>query len=459
VDTNILAGNSSTVGLLSSNLEAYAARLQSVQNAKHSLNIMTYLWHEDHTGIALIEQVLKAAERGVKVRIILDGIHFPGPGSLFQSLNEHPNVEVRLYNPFKWSFSRRFLRIFELALRFRVLNLRMHNKAWIVDKEVVICGGRNIGDEYFGHQKLSNFADVDVVCSAGIAGECLERFNSYWHSPLVRPLALGNTGRYSELLKAAFHRQRSEGGAVDPRVMAILKQAHIPAQRYLVQHALVACDPPDKGFRLRRKGSRLTSDAVAELIARCKRTLTIVSPYFVPGRKVARKMAALSRTGVVIRILTNSLAATDAFAVHSGYVKFRRKLLRWGVKIWELKAEGRMRQKLGVMPQSRASLHAKCIVVDQNFVFVGSFNIDPRSLSLNSEMGIVFESPEIAQQLNEIFDEATHQDNSWRVRIEGHRLVWHEPQQNITYSREPSASLWRRGLVRIVSWFPIEWLL
>jgi putative cardiolipin synthase len=348
----------------------------------------------------------------------------------------------------------------------------MHNKAWIADNRVAIVGGRNIGDEYFGASEQSNFSDTDLVLVGPAVQDVSREFDEYWNSPEAVPIARFESRQptgadLARLVKAAseYHQVAGESAYVaalrnPEQRSAMLARAPPPLR---VRDVRVLADDPtkigteEKGLRASRVLQGLdavTGSAIREIL--------IVSPYFVPGRKGAEDLVEAVRKGLDVEVLTNSLAATDVAAVHVGYARYRRDLLRGGVQLYEMKRKSgdEVGQKhLSVTGSSKASLHTKAMVIDGRWAFVGSMNLDPRSANLNTEMGVLVESPELAAQLREQFAHNAAPELSYRVVLEeGEGLVWYDRVRGVDrrLEREPDASAGRRLSVTLMRVLPIE---
>ncbi|MBD0273920.1 MAG: phospholipase D family protein [Acetobacteraceae bacterium] len=455
------------VSLVADNHAAFALRALSARGAAERLDLQYYTWNEDATGALLAQEALRAADRGVRVRLLLDDLYVRGYERELAALAEHPCVEVRLYNPFRVRSWGAFGAAVDFLLASYRLNHRMHNKAWIADGRFFVGGGRNIGDEYFGAASQFNFRDLDFVVEGKAAAQAAWHFDRYWNSGRVRSIqalaaaasrhgwpsgGLDGLRRRLEVAVAApvaaDYLARSAAG---PDLPGLLAQGRVlvPTER-----VRIAADPPRKGLGRRRAPGLLSE--VRAAIGAAGREVLIVSPYFVPGRRGARLLASLVRRGVRVVVVTNSLAATDVLAVHGGYARHRRRLLRAGVELRELKRGGQEGASL-LGSGGNASLHTKAFCVDGGLAFVGSFNFDPRSAHLNTEMGTFVRDPEVAGRLREEIARLTDAVRSWAVRMDAAgRLEWSDGGPRSPVHREPGTSLTRRVLARVLGWLPIE---
>jgi putative cardiolipin synthase len=447
--------------------DAFAARVLLADAAEASLDVQYYIWHDDLSGMLLLDALRRAADRGVRVRLLLDDNNTGGLDELLAILDAHPGIEVRLFNPFR----RRRARWLDYLTDFSRLNRRMHNKSFTADGQVTIVGGRNVGDEYFGAGHDVLFVDLDVVAIGPVVGDVSRDFERYWHSEsawpvgrVLRPAGAAQLTRLTDIVArvvrhpdaAAF--VRAVEGA--PLVRDLVK-GH-PTLEWAA--TTMVSDDPAKGLG-RAADDALLWSKLSALVGPPASELHLVSPYLVPGASGSRQLASLAKRGVRIEVLTNSLEATDVAAVHAGYARYRKRMLEAGVSLFELKrmsaaAPGR-RALVGRSGSSRSSLHAKTFAIDRSRVFVGSFNFDPRSARLNTELGVVIESPALAGRLAEMFAEGVP-TRAYEVRLAASgRLQWTESRdgREVVYDHEPGAGLGLRLLVAALGLLPIEWLL
>lgn len=462
--------------LLQDGHAALAARLALAARARHSLDVQYYLFHSDTSGKLVAAALLDAAERGVRVRILIDDIDTADKDLGLATLNAHPNIEVRLFNPFHTRSANLLVKGWQ-ALRDSVrLNRRMHNKAFIADNQLGITGGRNIGDEYFdAHDELA-FVDLDVLAAGAIVDAMSRSFDRYWNSEVVVSAAALPVRLSARRLPQAiaFLRNFQADQAGSPLGRAVAAADPLPALLagdlpWRIARADLIVDPPEKAIDPAKPASQLMIGQLAGLWIDPEKRALIVSPYFVPGAMGMAYFRYWKYRGVAIDILTNAYAASDVPLVHAGYANYRIPLLETGVDLYELKpvAEptgGRLRD-LG-SGSSRASLHAKTFVFDDEHVFIGSFNFDPRSALLNTEMGLVIHSPELARQVTQMAHDAMRPERSYqpRLRVETtdkkvvQRLQWHDRHAGgeRVSDTEPETSLIQRGLLRILQALPIE---
>lgn len=445
--------------------DAFAARILMTQAAQRSIDIQYYIWHEDITGTLLFDALVEAAGRGVRVRLLLDDNNTVGMDAVLAALDSHDNIEVRLFNPFLY----RNWRWLGYLTDFSRLNRRMHNKSFTVDNQATIIGGRNVGDEYFGASDEFQFIDLDVLAVGPVVTDVSRDFDLYWASASSYPVGLildKSTPDGLELLHARAERIKS-----DPRAAYYIKAMdELSLVRQILDGSIelewaltrIVSDDPSKGLGLAREDEMLPQ-RLARSFGVPSRDLFLVSPYFVPTAIGVDYLSGLSRSGVEVTVLTNSYEATDVAAVHAGYAKRRKPLLQAGVQLYEFKkgaSDVRFRDR-GLTGSSASSLHAKTLSIDGERVFIGSFNFDPRSARLNTEIGFVIDSPKMARQMPENIQKRLA-DAAYRVHLsESGVLQWEERQDGVVvlYKIEPGTSVLSRLGVWLMSKLPIEWLL
>lgn len=460
---------SSAFHLLPDPEDAIVARVMLAETADRTLDLQYYIWHDDLTGRELAAALLRAADRGVRVRVLLDDLGTNADDQVLLTLNSHPNVQIRLFNPVA---SRSFKKLAS-ALEFSRVNRRMHNKAMIADNEAAILGGRNIGDEYFGASSVANFGDLDVLVHGPIVRKVSTAFDEFWNADSAYPI--------DSLL-----RQRVEPGAL-PDYRAKLDK-YIESQHnspYVVQGrqrlAQVIAGPHDdyswgKATLLYDDPSKITrapDDPQGHLMTQFRaldlqpeHEMLIISPYFIPGERGVAWIRKQTERGVRVTVLTNSLAATDVAAVHAGYQRYRKDLLAAGVRLYELKpvaTDGAAEKKKLMFGSSKASLHAKTYVFDRQSIFIGSMNLDPRSSDLNTEIGVLCESEPVAEEVIDDVEPKLDQI-AWRVeqRADANgktRIVWIETNTDGTVTeldKEPGVSAMQRFGIWFLSLLPIE---
>ncbi|MEN8175578.1 MAG: phospholipase D family protein [Pseudomonadota bacterium] len=453
--------------LLGSGLDAFVARAVLANAAERSLDAQYYLWHNDLTGTLFIDQLVKAADRGVRVRLLVDDMDLGGRTLGAAVLESHPNIEVRLFNP----FSRNSLRAPQLITRFGSVTRRMHNKSFTVDNQAAILGGRNIGDEYFDANPDIAFTDMDVMVIGPVVDEVSASFDSYWNSELAYPA----TALLASLpTDEDVRRKRHEldlfvtGQEQSPYLQALresdlARRLRADALEFEWGDAHVVQDRPEKIVKDRSKEAYHLAPQLRSYFHGVQDELYIFSPYFVPGKAGTVFLGELSGRGVRVVVVTNSLASTDVPVVHSGYAKYRRDLLRAGVELYEMKPafEKKMTKKRGGLSGSaKASLHSKVFIFDREDIFIGSLNLDPRSVRENTEIGVVLTSGETGSRLATAVDEAIDRV-TYRLALEsdelGHeRILWHDSGEGRTFSNDPHSSIWKRLGIGLMGLLPVE---
>lgn len=433
-------------------------RIELIQQADHTLDLQYYSWQRDVSGALLLSYVIEAADRGVRVRLLLDDIHFRGDVNAV-AINKHPNIEIRLFNPFD---SRRFTpltRPLEWLTSFARVNHRMHNKLMVADNLVAICGGRNIADEYFGSSKRLNFVDLDLLVTSAAVTEMSVAFDTFWNSrwavPVERLLTFGIDKRRARIRRYLLRRfRRSRVYRPHP-----LHWHNPPLEQLARAKAQVFYDLPDKISA--QPDKTVTVHAVSRLwgeIQNAKHELILITPYLIPTPGLLDMVDQLVRRGVRCQFLTNSLASNDVLIAHAHYQTWRKALLAHHVTLYELSAYGTEPLPNHVF----CSLHAKALVIDGEKVFIGTHNADPRSLNINTEMGLLLTSRSFAQQLRTWFKHNTMENGrAWRVRRFKKGLVWRRRigDSSELHRNEPESRWYRRCLSKLLSLLPISHLL
>lgn len=447
--------------LVSTGTEAYAVRAHSARAAVSSLDIQTYIWHGDMTGKLMARHVLAAADRGVRVRILVDDLDARAKNDGFAALDVHENVEVRLFNPMA---SRKGMlgKAAEFGTRFRRLNHRMHNKSWIADNRIAVVGGRNLGDEYFDAHDGTNFIDLDFLMAGPVVRAASVTFDRFWNSPSNYPIAAllaePATGVNLQRLRAVLETAAQD--LQQSTYLQVLREDETVADLVSGETSLhwtpdwqFVSDAPDKIDLPRGKRSAVLQ-ALRPAMVGAKTELGLISPYFVPGKRGTEQLVAVATRGARVRILTNSLAATDVAAVHGGYARYRRPLLRGGVQIWELKPTGANRGNFSLAGSSGSSLHTKAALVDDRTIFVGSYNLDPRSTSLNTEQGVLASHSALAAEMTRLFERELRGSRSWRVDLVDARLRWDDGRELL--AGDPGSTMSERLLAWLTRILPLE---
>jgi putative cardiolipin synthase len=443
--------------------DALASRLELIRLAERSVDAQYYIWQDDISGILLLGALRDAALRGVKVRLLLDDNGVPGMDGHLASLDAIEGFEVRLYNP----STVRAPKMLGYAFDFFRMNRRMHNKSFIVDGAVAVIGGRNIGDDYF-QIGAQFYVDMDVLGVGAVVADTRAIFEEYWNAGSV--FAIGTVVDGTGDL-AAFDARLAEIAA-DPETAALLPELESSAARLADGAAdlewtrvQIVADDPIKGEGIAESGDLMIT-RLTEIMGGVEERLDLVSAYFIPGEVGTETFAALARGGRTVNLMTNALDTTDVLLVHAGYAKYRRELLESGADLFEMKLRGattpRGAHGAGPFGLSGASLHAKTFAIDGERIFIGSFNFDPRSALLNTEMGFLIDSPTLARDLASRFDEGIPAISYLPTLTPDGDMVWSETTEDgetVLYQKEPGASWLEQVMLTVIGALPIEWML
>ena len=458
IDREIAAHpNETGIYVLDTGASALLARAWLADHAERSIEVQYFIWSRDNVGILATEALLRAAERGVKVRVIVDDLLIDAPDRTLLALARHPNVDIRIYNPKHKVGTPFYKRALNVVTDFRGVNQRMHDKTFIVDGKVGITGGRNMADEYFDYDREYTFRDRDALVVGAAAQAMRANFEAFWASPLAVPVEsrFDGLGLMKKNVKVAdaevqqvyreLHAYAQHPENFAPEVRAAIAATPAAFERLARDMAWGRVDfihdrPGKNGRRWSLGGGGQSTDALAKLVAGAQESIVIQSPYLVmSGRAKALFRDAVAR-GVKVRILTNSLASTDNMQAFSGYRNQRRQLLKMGLDIREYKPDPANRSAL----MSRANppetpplfaLHAKSMVVDGMTAYIGTFNFDPRSENLNTEVGVIVHHAGLAQRLRAIMETDMHPDNSWNAA--------EEPDQYVPLTKRGRVRLWQ----------------
>jgi putative cardiolipin synthase len=441
--------------LLNTGYEALAWRLRAIDSAVSSIDIQTFIWKDDQVGELLLSHVLAAADRGVDVRILVDDSFLAGRDQTIARVAMHPRLRYRIYNPLLHRNGNTFTRQMDNVADFSRIDHRMHNKLMLVDGQVAIVGGRNLANEYFGYHSRHNFRDMEVLLGGSTVGELLDSFEIYWNDRWARPV--------QEIAK--------QPAAVQSDQLMLLEGLHWPAESAMLRRvqwlnmveraatgtARVLVDqPPDDPAVALHSPPSLTTQLLASL-AEVQEEVILVSAYFVPTPVLQTQLQALVERAVAVKLLTNSLASNNHATAHSAYQRYRKPFIEGGAELFEVRAdaEGRARYMVGASRDRMLGLHAKVMVMDTEQVFIGSANLDPRSLRLNTEVGLLIDSPQLNARLREDLAPDLMPANAWRVELDdAGRLRWVSGQSIIAH--EPEASFFLRSESWLFGLLPIE---
>ena len=448
---------------MSNAIDALATRLLLAELAEKSIDAQYYLLTADVIGNVFLEVLLRAADRGVRVRLLLDDILTTGYDAGMAALDSHPNFEIRIFNP----FANRSFRAIDGITSFSRVNRRMHNKSFTVDNQVTIIGGRNIAAEYFGARKDAKFGDLDVLGVGPIVQDVSDMFDSYWNHRAAAPVPAfakipDDPAAVLEELRARLKASRQEAKD-SPYAEALRRRVayYFESEERVATWApyTLAVDSPDKSDKKRAAEVASITTPLKESILTAKSEVLIISPYFVPRKAGIEIFTTLQQSGVDITIITNSLAANNQKTVHGGYAPSRKPLLKAGVKIYEVRPDAGISGSEYVSGDSaRATLHTKAFAVDGHDLFIGSFNFDPRSARINTELGVIIHSTELTEKMLGNIDEKI-KENAYEVFLnEKGQLRWrgYEGDQETIYTKEPSTTWWNRFVAGFFRILPID---
>lgn len=455
----------SGVELLADPTEAFSTRFAIAAFAEKTLDMQYYLWKGDLAGQLLMWRALEAADRGVRVRFLIDDIYHSGRDEIYSMLDSHPNFELRIFNPMA---NRGVARNLNYLANRKQLNHRMHNKIFLADNAVAVLGGRNIGNDYFGVDTKANFFDLDVLTTGQGAREAGAAFDEYWNSKHAVPIHVLHEENFTAAdLKAARQRLNDSLKQLNalPFVLTLEEQETLDNLRKWREElswtqAHVVVDPLE---RFEGQGQSAIVEFAAEHIADIDHEFVAQSAYLIPSENGLAVLKAQVDRGVRVRLLTNSLMSNNHITAHSGYMKYRKAILETGAELYELRADAALREHFKANENNEevpAGIHTKAFVIDGEQALIGSFNFDPRSRDLNSEIGLVVTSAEFAREVLDVMDRDFHPENSYRLFLnEKGKLRWElqNPDGTITiHTHDPGASIWKRMGARMLSWLPIE---
>ena len=438
-------------------IDALASRLLLAEKAEVSIDVQYYLIKNDIVGRVFINSLLQAADRGVRVRLLLDDMFTTGYDIGMAALDSHPNFDIRIFNPFHRGAAGRAQ---SAVTGFGRINRRMHNKSFTVDNQITLIGGRNIADEYFGAREDAKFGDLDVIGIGPVVQDVSNMFDTYWNHETALPVPAfarelddpeAVLGELRTRLAASTEEARNSryGEGVEKRYLEYLQ----PGQRLFewAPYELVV-DSPDKGVKARAKEAASITTPLIESIRSAERELIIVSPYFVPLKSGVEALARMEERGVEVIVITNSLAANNQFTVHGGYAPSRKPLLEAGVEIYEARPDADVAGTEFIDASgAKATLHTKAFLVDERELFIGSFNFDPRSADINTELGVIIRDPELALIYTVLLEDALR-DKTFEVFLsEDGKVRWrgYEDGTEIIYEKEPETT-WGQ---RFAAWF------
>ena len=433
--------------------DALLARLAIIETAQSSIDVQYYIFRDDTAGNLIAWRLFEAAERGVRVRLLLDDMQNYDDNDLVR-FSSHPNIEVRMFNPHHLRTARGLAMLSD----FERLNHRMHNKSLTVDGVVSIIGGRNVGNEYYSIESNVEFADLDLLMVGKSVRQVNRQYDLYWNSDYSIPIEwlTDDQLQYTDAdvdawVQALGLKERFSGGAHDFSKLPLYSDLLNGTIELYWGEGDLLYDLPDKPDS---KQSTLI-DSLGAVINEGKTSLVLISPYFVPTESGVTEFVQAVKDGREVIIITNSLASNDVFAVHGWYAKYRKDLVEGGVQLWEVKSNAEIKKNWSLTGSSRSSLHTKAIVIDKRKIFVGSMNWDPRSADLNTEMGVVIEQPEYADKVyQDIMREIPA--TAYQIEVIDGDIIWVDHSTGERLTTEPDASIWRRFGAWFSGILPIE---
>lgn len=439
---------------LSQGFDAFGARLALMSVAEASIDAQYFLMNPDNAGLVFAAGLLEAADRGVRVRLLLDDIFTTVKDVDLAMLDAHPNIEVRIFNP----IARKGIDVLNYLGHFSLANRRMHNKALVVDNQVAIVGGRNIAVEYYQLETTGEFIDFDMLSAGPIVRDVSAEFDTYWNHKLAVPMEVLFAKDGSKKIKRARARMTREmedagysiyGDAINtPLMRRFFEQSLDP---YAADARLIT-DDPQKLLEEVSGDQQIVVNEMREALAAAEREIYIFTPYFIPRKAGIEFIKELRAKGIRIVLLTNSLASNNHTPVHSAYSSYRKDVLRAGVELWEARADAaKITTPDGQTELDQLTLHTKGILIDGERIFVGSLNLDPRSIDINTEMGLLIDSPELGEQLmNDAIERIPK--IAYRLHLnENDKITWHATidGEEVVETTDPQTSAWRR----FAAWF------
>jgi len=458
--------------------DGFLIRMQMINAAERTIDLQYFIFRGDETGRLLTSALISAADRGVRVHVLIDDGETIAGDEQIVALEAHPSIEIRIFNPFAYRGHNQFLRAMEFMFNSSRLDYRMHNKLLVVDNVIALIGGRNIGDQYFQIAPDSQFADDDLFAVGPITPKLSMTFDEYWNNDLSIPLQALSNKKYSQLalnnhreeLTEERHQLKKDGVDYVKRIGTGEPFNSIISGRLplIWAHVQLMCDSPDK--KKVESGAmvgRLMQRGVADATIAVQSELLMVTPYLIPGKEGMQLFKELRQRHVDIRILTNSLESSTVLLAQAGYMHYRKSLLEEGVELYEIRSQLGNSIGSGQTPAishyGNYSLHGKFFVLDQKRLFVGSMNFDQRSMHLNTEIGLIIDSPVLAQQVAARFEAMVQPVNSYRLVLSpktdnGQHLVWHtrEGGQDVAYTKEPARTDWQRIKATILTLLPLD---
>jgi putative cardiolipin synthase len=437
--------------------QALAARLAMIDTATVSIDVQYYIWAADAVGSLIIHRLIDAAKRGVRVRMLVDDTSVFGKDEPLMSLHAHPNIEIRAFNPFRFRMQGRPVRrVLDVVSGAKRLNRRMHNKVLAIDNAAAIVGGRNLADEYFGANPERSFRDIEVFTVGPVVDGVSKSFDDYWNSQWAYPLdTLSKVRRRGVTIDDVIERLKQNSADLASQLrltdLRTFLDEHQENLRWCEVEVLV--DPSTKLAAETRQASPVIQRLV-ELAQQSEHEILIENAYFIPGTLGVDALSRLPQRNVTVKVLTNSLASNDAGVSHAGYKNYRKALLAADIDLYELRADAALRSDFEFSAVQLAGLHSKATTFDRRIAFIGSFNLDPRSTFINTEIGLLIHDRGFTEELAQSMESSMQAENAWRLQLNNQgKLRWHSGKVE---RREPPASLSKRFTAWLLALLPLE---
>ncbi|WP_373350232.1 phospholipase D family protein [Acinetobacter bereziniae] len=451
--------------------QSIASRIHLIRKAKYTLDLQYYIWADDFIGNLMLHELLKAADRGVKVRLLIDDQNGTKIDRQLSALLTHPNISIKLYNPYKF----RHFRVMDYIFRAQRINHRMHNKLIIADGAIAVTGGRNISSEYFDASESFQFTDMDVLFFGQSVNRANEVFTEFWNFELSYPIEqFISKGSAQDLidLRKSFEKLEQAEHSTDEKVNLEQKELANELNQNKINWAYAdfLADSPKKSLG-KAQGNELISHQIHQHLGDPKQEMDLIAAYFVPTQNGTDFISQFSKQNVNVRILTNSFVANDVALVHAFYQKYRVDILKNGAKLYEFKPYIERKRRTwyevvtgNIIPKkgkNKSSLHAKFINIDDK-VFIGSFNLDPRSFNINTEVGLVLKSDPLQEQISDLLDR-TLLTVAYELQLNSQgELIWLDYQGDgkvIEHHVDPETTRFQRFMMYSVSYLPLEWMM
>lgn len=429
--------------------DAFGTRLLLIDGAEVSIDAQYFLMKPDHAGHVFAAKLIEAADRGVRVRLLLDDVFTTVEDVDLAVLDDHQNIEVRIFNP----IARKGIFIFNYLGHFSLANRRMHNKAFVIDNQVAVVGGRNIAEEYYQLDTTGEFLDFDMLTVGPVVSEVSNEFDTYWNHNLAVPMEAlytdNNPEKINEARTTLLQDMQDAGDTIYAEAINTLLMQQLNEQTLspYIAEARLLTDDPQKLLEDVSPEYQVVVNELRNVFLEAEDEIVIFTPYFIPGKRGVEFLEQLRAKGLRIVVITNGLATNNHTPVHSSYATYRKDLLRAGVELWEARADAaKFTNEAGETQLEQLTLHTKGILIDRKQVFVGSLNLDPRSIDINTEMGLLINSPEMGAALHESISRRVP-DIAYQLQLdENDKISWHATidGKQVVETKDPQTSGWKR---------------